>query len=273
MNIASSLSGRFARNLVAGLREPLGLLIRQRALLRVLIKRDIAVRTSGTLLGSLWMLAQPALQVLAFWFLLDFILRVRFPGQVLFLNYFLLGMLPWLMVSEILQRNLSVLTEFSALYQRSAFPVSLLPLLPLVVSGLFYGVIYMAVAGLLEGWAAALWAPLLVAVLLLWLLPLCYLLAVLGLFIRDARQLVPFLLTLTMYFTPILYMPEMLPETLRALMVLNPFADVMAVIHGLLQGMPVAAGNVVRPLLIWLLLLAPAWVLFRRTEPHMREAL
>lgn len=264
---------RFTRNFWAGLTGPFRLLITRRDLVRVLIKRDIATRTSGTVLGGVWMLAQPALQVLAFWFLLDFVLRVRFPGQVSFLNYFLLGMLPWLMISEVMQRNLTVLTEFSTLYQRSAFPVNLLPLLPLMVSGLFYGVVYAVVAGLLEGWVAALWAPLVVMLLLLWLLPVCYLLAVLGLFIRDARQLIPFLLTLTMYLTPILYMPEMLPEGMRMLMVFNPFADIMALIHGLLQGMPVAAGHGLRPLLIWLLLLAPAWVLFRRTEPHMREAL
>jgi lipopolysaccharide transport system permease protein len=53
----------------------------------------------------------------------------------------------------------------------------------------------------------------------------------------------------------------------------NPFADLMAVIHGLLQGMPFSAGNIIRPLLLWLLLMGPAWLLFVRAEPHMREAL
>ena len=264
---------RLARALAAGLTGPFQLLIAHRRLVFLLVKRDIAVQTSGTALGGLWLLAQPALQVLAFWFLLDFVLKVRFPGRVAFVNYFLLGMLPWLMISEILLRNLRILSEFSALYERSAFPVAILPLLPLLASGLMYGAIYGLVAGLMEGWTAALWALALVAMVLVWLLPLCYLLAILGLFVRDLRQVVPFLLTLTLYITPILYMPEALPEGLRGWLVVNPLADLMAIIHGLLQGMPVTGGNLLRPALLWLLLLVPAWVLFRRSEPHLREQL
>ena len=264
---------RYVRNLLAGLIGPLRLLFEQRDLLTVLAKRDIATRTSGTLLGGLWMLAQPALQILAFWFLLDFVLRVRFPGQVSFINYFLLGMLPWLMISEIISRNLTILSEFSTLYQRSTFPIKILPLLPLLVSGIINSVIYAVIVGFMEGLTAALWSPLVILGVLLWLMPFSYVLAVLGVFIRDMRHVVPFLLTVSMYITPVLYMPEMLPPAMRPWMVLNPFADVMALIHGVLQDMPVTWGNVLRPLLLWLLLLAPAWVLFRRAEPHVREQL
>ncbi len=271
--MSSSLARRFAHNFLAGLTGPFRLLSERRALLSVLVRRDIAVRTSGTLLGGAWMLAQPGLQVLAFWFLLDFVLKVRFPGQVSFISYFLLGMLPWLMMSEAIQRNLTVLSEFSNLYQRTVFPVAILPLLPVIVSGMFYTVIFTILAWATEGAIAALMTPVVSIALLIWIVPVCYLMAVLGLFIRDARQVIPFLLTLTMYLTPILYVPEMLPPTLRDWMVLNPFADLMALIHGLLQGMPLTVGNFVRPFALWLVMLAPAWVLFRRTEPHMREEL
>lgn len=268
-----SLAKRFFRNTVAGLTGPLRLLIIYRSLIKVLAKRDLTVRTSGTVLGGLWMLLQPTLQVFSFWFLLDFVLKVRFPGQVTFISYFLIGLLPWILISEALTRCMSVLSEFASLYQRSAFPIALLPLLPLAMSGLIYGLIYAILVPLLEGPVTALWTVAIVLTLLLWLLPLCYLCAVIGLFIRDAQQLLPFILTMIMYFTPILYLPQSLPEQLRPLLNLNPMADLMAVIHWILQGLPITAGNVLRPLLLWLFLLAPAWVLFRRTEPHMREAL
>ncbi|HXH03524.1 MAG TPA: ABC transporter permease [Candidatus Competibacteraceae bacterium] len=264
---------RIACHLWAGFKEPLRLLVTQRSLLAVLIRRDMQVRTSGTVLGGIWMLAQPALQVLALWFLLDFVLRVRFPGQVAFVDYFLLGMLPWLMVSEIISRSLSVLSEFGELYQRSVFPVRVLPLLPILFSGLVYGVVYTLIAGLLTGPAGALGAALLVLALLLWLMPLAYLMAVLGLFVRDLRQIAPFALTMILYLTPIMYMPDMLPEGLRAFLVLNPFADWMALIHAVLQDMAWSSGNLWRPLLLWLLLLASAWKLFLRSEPHIREEL
>ena len=269
----ASLPQRFARNAVAGLVEPFKILFTQRTLLRLLIKRDIANRTAGTMLGGLWMLAQPALQMLAFWFLLDFVLKVRFPGQVSFVNYFLIGMVPWVLIAEVLGRSMTVLSEFSPLYRRSVFPLSILPVIPLILAALIYGTVFALTVTVLEGPAQALASVGIIAVLVVWLLPFCYLLAVIGLFVKDVAQVFPFVLTMVLYLTPILYMPEMLPEELRAFLAFNPFADVMALIHAALQGQPFSAGQWLRPLLLWALLLAPAWVLFRRTEPHMREAL
>jgi lipopolysaccharide transport system permease protein len=239
----------------------------------LLVKRDFSVRTSGTVLGGIWMLLQPALQVLAFWFLLDVIMRVRFPGHVTFVSYFLIGMLPWLMLNEALQRNMMVMSEFSALYRRSAFPLAILPLVPVFVSGITYGTVYVIVALLTEGLKAAILAAMIIPILLIWLVHFGYLLAVIGLFVPDTRRFVPFLLTITMYVTPILYAPTMIPEDFRWLLAFNPFADLLAMTHGLLQGLPFALGNVIRPAGLWLLLLGPAWLLFRRAEPHMREAL
>lgn len=256
-----------------GLWGPLRVLAQHPGLFRILIRRESVARTSGTVLGGLWVLAQPALLVGALWFLLDVVLRVRFPGQAPFLNYFLIGMLPWLAMNEILQRNLLILAEFGPLYQRTVFPLRMLPMLPLVLTGGTYGAIFVVVVALLEGVFAGVAAVLAIFLLVLWLIPFSYLFAVAGLFIKDARQIIPFALTMLMYITPILYLPQALPEGLQNLMFLNPVADVMTLIHALLQGLPWTSGNLLRPLFLWLLLLGPAWVLFQRAEPHMREEL
>lgn len=263
----------YARNTLSGLLGPYRALFANAGLFLLLVRRDIVARTAGTMLGGLWMLGQPALNAAAMWFLLDVVLAVRFPGQVPFLNYFLIGMLPWLMANEILQRSLHVLSEYGALFQRSIFPVKLLPLLPVVVSGTTYGIIYAVLVGMLEGPIAGAKAFVILIFLMIWLVPVCYLLSIVGLLIKDARQFIPFVLTLVMYVTPILYLPQALPIQMRDFLFLNPFADMMALIHAVVQGMPWEMGNVLRPLGLWLLLLAPSTVLFRRAEPHMREAL
>lgn len=252
---------------------PARLLLGQRALLRLLIRREMVARTSGTLLGGAWMVVQPALQIVGMWFFLDIVLKVRSTGRVPFVNYFLVSMIGWMMISEILQRNLTVLVEFGPLYQRTIFPLPLLPLLPILVSGAIYGAVLVAVSGLLEGGGAALGAALMTLFLLVWLIPLGYFLAVLGLFVREARLVVPFALTLLMYLTPIMYMPEQLPLALRAWSAFNPLADIMALLHAVVQGASWTWGNLARPLTLWLVLTPAAWMLFKRTEPHMREAL
>jgi len=265
--------GRLATRTRQGLLGPLAVLWRERDLLGVLFRRDMAVRTSGTLFGGLWMFVQPALQVVAFWFLLDFVLRVRFPGAVPFLHYFLAGMIPWQMMADAMNRSVYLMGEFAPLYARAVFPLPLLPLLPPLVAGAIYGVVYTLVMLVLEGPASAALAPLVIIALMLWLMPVCYLLSLVGVFVRDLAQAIPFLITIVFYLTPILYMPEMLPERAQDWMILNPFADLMASVHGVLQGTEAGLGNVLRPLAVWLVLLGPAWVLFHRATPHIREAL
>jgi lipopolysaccharide transport system permease protein len=97
--------------------------------------------------------------------------------------------------------------------------------------------------------------------------------AVVGLFVRDFGQALPFLLTLLMYLTPILYFPDMLPVGMRHYLWLNPMVDWMAVIHAWLTAMPVPFESLWRLFGLWLLLLAPSWLLFRRTLLHARELL
>lgn len=259
-----------ALNLGNLLRAPL----RHRELLFLLVRRDIAARTSGTVLGGLWMLVQPALQVAALWFLLDIVLKVRFPGmEGGFVGYYLTGMLPWLMMSEIIQRSLGVMPEYAALYQRAVFPLHLLPLIPAIVSGAIYTAIFVLVAGAVAGWSGALGAAVLMAGLLLWLLPFCYLLAVLGLFVRDLQQLAPFVLTMLLYVTPILYLPQAFPQSLHWWLDVNPFAHVMVLAHAAVQGQRWDVLDLAVPALLWAAAIAPAAFLFVRTRPHMREAL
>lgn len=244
-----------------------------RYLLFLLIKRDIITRTSGTLLGDAWLLFQPALQIIGFWFLLGVVLSIKFPGNMPFINYFLVSILPWLFISEITMRSLSVLSEFGGLYQRAVFPIVILPLFPLLLSTVLYALLMGITVGLLESASVILPALVTIILLAIWLVPFCYLLAIIGLFLKDLAQFFPFFITVTLYLTPILYMPNLMPESIQWILLVNPIADLMALIHVALHDLPWTWGNLFRPLGLWFLFLGPTWVLFRRAEPHVREML
>lgn len=252
---------------------PLGAAVQHRALLRMLLQREVVARTSGTLLGKLWPLLQPALQVFGFWFMFAVVYdmrNLRGPG---FLQYLLIGMLPWLCLVEVLNRATNLFREFSVLYARSPFPLELLPLVTMVIPGIVYTMALVITVGWMLGAVAALKALLVIPLLMIWLIPLLLLMAVTGLFTRDLGQALPFVLTLIMYATPILYFPEMLPAAGRELLWLNPFADLMALIHAWLEGTPLPRNGILRLLGLWLLLLPPCWLWFRRTLLHARELL
>lgn len=250
-----------------------GNLVSYRDLILRLVRREVVNRTSGTVLGGVWLFAQPAMQVAAFYFLLDVVLQVRTPGKITFVNYFLTAMVPWLLMSEVLSRSLNVLSEFCGLYQRTLFPIQVLPLLPLVMAGIIYGPVYMVVAGALTDPYGAVKAAFFVFALTIWLLPFCYLLAVIGLFFKETRQVFPFLLTMLMYFSPILYQPDVLSADLRAWMEWNPVAGLIAIAQHLMHDLPLETLNILVPWVIWGIALVPAWIIFQRAEPYMREEL
>ncbi len=264
---------RLGRLCVDSLRVPLGAPLRHASLVRMLVQREIAARTSGTLLGKLWPLVQPGLQVLGFWFMFGVVYDAGSRGGPSFLQYLMLGMLPWLCLSEVLSRSTGLFREFSVLFARSPFPLEVLPSVMLVIPGIVYGTALVLTTLWMLGVVAALKAVVVIPLLLLWCLPLLLLCAVIGLFVRDFGQVLPFLLTLLMYVTPILYFPDLLPAKARAWMWLNPLADWMAVIHAGLTDAVMPFNSLWRLLGIWLLLLVPSWLLYRRTLLHVRELL
>lgn len=243
-------------------------------LLWLLIKREVVARTSGTTLGWAWMLLQPALQVVALWFLLDVVLKVRFPNlQGGFIGYYLAGMLPWLLISEALQRSVSVLTDNASLYQRSIFPIGVLPMIPLIVSTAIYAVIYLLVMMILVGPQGAILSFLVMLAIFFWLIPIVYFLSVCGLFVKDLQQITPFILTMGLYVTPILYLPQSFPSDYKWWLIINPIAGLMAFAHALTQGVPLSFEQIISPLLLWFFIIYPAIYIFKRSQPHMREAL
>ncbi len=264
---------RVGRDLRDGVLVPLRACVVHASLLRMLVRRDLVSRTSGTLLGKLWPLLQPALQVFGFWFMFDIVYGMRAQRGNDYLEYLLIGMLPWLLLTEVLTRSSNLFREFSALYRRTPFPVELLPILIMIIPGLVHVLVFCSLALAFHGPVAALQGLVVVPLLLLWLLPLTLLFSVLGLFVRDFAQALPFVLMLIMYGTPILYPPDMLPQGMQQWMWLNPFTDLVALIHAVVDATTIDWHGVARLAGLWLLLLAPCWAVFRRSVPHVREVL
>lgn len=256
-----------------GLLEPLQYAYQHRRLIVMLARREIAGRTSGTMLGAGWLLLQPALQLIGFWFLLDIVIKVRLTGGLSFLEYFLIGMLHWFFIAEVLQRSLNIYHDYSSIFQKMPFPLAILPIIIVLMSATIFAIINAGAALILVGVSGVPIAVFNIFIIACWLIPFCYLLGILGIFLKDIAQFFPFLISFIMYLTPIMYQPEMLPPSMKWILDFNPFSDLIILIHAGLQGLHWNSSNVIKPLIIWLFLLGPAWALFRRSEPHIREML
>jgi lipopolysaccharide transport system permease protein len=207
---------RRIRSLGRAFTLPISAVMRNRGLIRTLVRREVLSRYSGSFGGAFWAVLNPLLLMLTYFFVFAIVLKTPFPGDPSrsgFLLYYIGGFLPWLAFSEAVGRAPTTLIDHRNFIKKLVFPVEILPF-NLMVSGLvteFFGVIIFAVALLLlRGHlpVTALYLPVVLIPQILFTAGLCWFLSALGVFFRDLAQINGFIITIWFFITPICY-----PET------------------------------------------------------------
>jgi lipopolysaccharide transport system permease protein len=212
-------------------------------------KRDLAGRYRGSWLGWLWPLLQPAAQIAVFTLILHGFMQVRWPaaneglaqGQSSAWSYalnVLAGLTVFNFFAEVLGRAPSAILSQPNLVTKVKFPVLLLPLVTVGVALVHVGI--GAAVLVLASAASGSWS-LQVAWLPLWLVPvvlygtaLAFILASVGVYVRDIGQATPAVTSLLMFLTPIFYPMAAIPANLRGLFELNPVGWAAESLRGLL---------------------------------------
>jgi lipopolysaccharide transport system permease protein len=198
------------------------------------LRRDVAGRYRGSVLGLLWPVLQPAIQIGVFTLIFYDFMRMRWPGAGgnsdaldYALNVFA-GLAVFNFFAEVLGRSPVAVLSQPNLVTKVRFP---LPLLPAVTVGgalvhVLVGSVSLLLISLLfrQVHPQALWLPLLLLPLILYGLALAWVLAGLGVYLRDIGQVMPSITSLLMFLTPIFYPTSAVPQSLKALFALNPIA-------------------------------------------------
>ena len=210
--------------------QPLATIVRNRALIRSMVRRDIMARYRGSFGDIFWTILNPLLLMLTYYFVFGVVLRTRFgadQSSAGFLLCFLAGMLPWLAFSEPVGRSPHVVLEHRTFVKKLVFTLDTLSVNH-VLSGLLTEVFALVV---FLGFLIALrhhvpvtvaWLPVLLIPQLMFTLGLCWFLAATGVFVRDLAQVIGFLLTLWFFVTPICYPEQSLPHEALAILGKNP---------------------------------------------------
>ena len=184
-------------------------------LLGQLVRRDLASRYRGSLLGGLWAFAVPLIMLGVYTFVFSVVFKVRWGGaeqgsQSGFALNLFVGIILHGLLAESLSRAPSVLLQHSSYVKKMIFPLWLLPV-SVVISALVFTLInwlvLLAAFVLLESMPplTLLWLPLLLLPLVLFALGGAWLLAALGVYVRDIVQVIPLLMTILMFMAPIFY--------------------------------------------------------------------
>lgn len=209
------------------------------SLLKTLVQRDMDARYKGSVLGNLWPLLNQLAQLLIYTYVFAIVLRVKLTlkgmpenDSFVFGLWLFAGLLPWLAFSSGLTQSSGSVVGQPNLVKKVVFPLSLLPLVPVLSSflestfGLMALIVFVAFVSKAVH-ATLLLLPLVWIPQLLLTAGIGYLTAGLTVFIRDIPQTLGVLLNLWFYATPLIYPADMIPEPFQQWVFwLNPLAAI-----------------------------------------------
>ncbi len=244
---------------------------RYRELIFFLTWRDIKVRYKQAVLGIAWAILQPFLTMMIFTVIFGILLKT--PSQDLPYPLFALSaLLPWQLFATALQRSSVSLVGNANLITKIYFPRLAIPLSSVVAALVDFGVSFvvlllvMAYYHYWPGWHIF-WLPLIVLLALLAALSVGLWLSALNVQYRDIQHMVPFIVQVWMYASPIVYPIETIPEGIfRWLYGLNPMVGVIQGFRwALLGGDPPDLTMLISVAMVLILLVSGLYY-FRRME-------
>jgi lipopolysaccharide transport system permease protein len=215
--------------------RPLWQLPRKGELIFSLARRELQSRYKGSALGLLWALLTPAVMIAIFTFIFAGIFGARFTAGSSHWDYALYlfcGLLPWTMFQETVQQSAGTIVSHANLVKRVVFPLETLPVAQTLaaVGHQLFGTVALLIAALIIRQhlpATAILFPLLLLPQLMFAFGAAWLIASLGVFLRDIAQGINLVLMAWMYITPIIYPESIVPERFRPFITYNPFTTLV----------------------------------------------
>ena len=249
---------------------------RYRELLMFLAWREVLLRYKQAFFGVAWALMRPVLTMLVFTVIFGRVVGFD-AGGVPYSLFALSGMLVWQFFSTCVADASNSLLANTSLVTKVFFPKLILPTSFAVVNFLDLGVASLFFVGLwiFKGTPAPgpLWA---LPACLLWMLLLTlgfsYALAAASVRFRDVKFLVPFMLQLGLYASPIGYPISAIPERWRMALYLNPVSGLVEAWRWSIFGIaPTDNAGVMVSLGLSLLVFVGGFRFFRKSEANFAD--
>lgn len=202
-----------------------------RELFVALTFKEIKIRYKQTILGAAWAILQPGALTVIFTVVFGLFLKVD-SGAVPYPVFAYSALLPWTFFSTALSFGALSVVNNGSLVTKVYFPREMLPLA--AVGAAFFDFIMaslifvaMMVFYKIEISAAVLLVPLLVLLILLLTTGISLVLATLNVLWRDIRFVIPLLLQIWLYITPVIYSADSIPQKFKFLYFVNPLSPLV----------------------------------------------
>jgi len=208
------------------IRDSIGDLWRYRELLYFFAWRDVKVRYRQTFLGVTWAVIQPLFAMIMFSIIFGRLARVPSNG-IPYPIFSYCALVPWTYFSGVVTQASGSISGNASLVTKVYFPRVLLPAGTALAALLDFAVASVLLVGLMlyyhvrTGWLLLL-SPVAVLLMVLTTMGVSLLVAAMSVRYRDIRHVLPFLIQLWMFGTPIIYPATMVPARYRPILALNP---------------------------------------------------
>lgn len=246
-----------------------------RELLWVLGARDVRVRYKQTLLGAGWAILRPLLTMVIFTLVFGRLAKMPSEGMP-YSVWVYAALLPWTFFASAVGASGQSLVGSAHLISKVYFPRLIVPLASIGAALVDFLVSSVVLFGLMAwygvGWTANLAAaPLLFVALVFTGLGAGTLLSALTVAYRDVTHLLPFILQIWMYVTPVVYPASLIPERFRWLLYLNPVAGLTEGFRSAFLGKPFDVPAIALSLVVSLLVFLAGVAYFERVERRFAD--
>lgn len=256
-----------------------------RFLLQQMIRRDIGQRYRGSYMGILWSLINPLIMLLIYTFVFSVVFNARWrpTDEAVTLGEFAItlfaGLIPFNLFAEVVNRAPSIILNYPNYVKKVVFPLEILPVM-ILGTAVFTSLVSIIV--LLGGSLVFLHTiPLTVIFLPLAYIPLIFLalglgwmLASLGVYVRDLGQAVPLVVQVLLFMSPVFYSTTNVPEQFRIILAINPLSVIVDSFRDvLLWGQPLPTKEWLIWTVITVLLSVIGFVWFSATKRGFADVL
>jgi lipopolysaccharide transport system permease protein len=249
-----------------------------RELLYFLIWRDVKVRYKQTVLGASWAIIQPVLTMAVFSLFFGK-LDALHPGDVPYPLFSFAALVPWTFFANGLTQSSNSLVGSANLIKKVYCPRLVVPISAVLSGFVDFALAFVVLLGMmayLGYWPTLnlLWLPAFLLLALVTSLGAGLWLSALNVEFRDVRYVVPFLVQIWLFASPIIYSSATVPQPWRAVYGLNPMAGVIEGFRWALLGPGAGAApslmTAISALAALALLVSGAFY-FRRMEKHFAD--
>lgn len=206
-------------------------------MLKQLVSRNIQARYKGTIMGLVWMVITPLMMLAVYTFVFSVVFKARWgadfgDSKIAFALIMFCGIAVFNIFAESVTGSVGVIIGNPNYVKKVVFPLEILPVAA-VFSSIFFGLVSLTI--LITGVGlfmhrfslAVICLPLVFVPLSLLSCGVSLFVASLGVYVRDLVHVIGIAMQVLFFMTPIFYSVEMVPQSLRPILAINPLTPIV----------------------------------------------